>query len=187
MNSNVGSLDAIRERVLGGPAPVLVDVRTPAEFVRLHAPSARSLPLAKITPAAVEPLRDPDGRIYLTCQAGTRAATACRQLEAAGVRDLCLVEGGMVAWVAAGLPTVSTGKGVISLERQVRMAAGFLVVLGCLLSWLVQPALLLISVFVGAGLIFSGITGFCGMGVLLSKMPWNTHGAAPSVCRAASR
>lgn len=82
------------------------------------------------------------------------------------------VEGGTLAWEGAGLPVVR-GRRVISLERQVRIAAGALVVAGVLLGWLVHPAFLGLSAFVGAGLVFAGVTDTCGMGLLLARMPWN--------------
>jgi rhodanese-related sulfurtransferase len=82
------------------------------------------------------------------------------------------VEGGTDAWEQAGLPVVR-GHKVISLDRQVRMAAGLLVLLGVGLSFLVHPAFSALSAFVGAGLLFAGITDTCGMAMLLAKMPWN--------------
>ena len=173
MGRNTLSPADLRERMTNGPQPILVDVRTPAEFARIHAPSAHSMPLGSLNVAAIEQFRNPDGRIYLICQSGTRASMACRQLESSGIRDLWLVEGGMAGWIAAGLPTVTTRSGGISLERQVRIGAGSLVLLGCLLAWLITPSFILLSAFVGAGLVFAGITDICGMAILLGKLPWN--------------
>ena len=82
------------------------------------------------------------------------------------------VEGGTLAWEKAGLPVVP-GKKAISLERQVRIAAGLLVLLGTAFGWFVHPAFLGLSAFVGAGLVFAGVTDTCGMGMLLARMPWN--------------
>lgn len=186
MDIAIAPLAAIQQEILSGTEPVLVDVRTPGEFARLHVPFAHSLPLESLTPSAVEQFRNSDDPIYLICQASTRAATAYRQLQNAGVRGLRVVEGGMTAWASAGLPTVTSGSGAISLERQVRIAAGSLVLLGCLLSWLVQPLFLLIAAFVGAGLIVAGITDVCGMGILLGKLPWNARSSAPRTCGSAS-
>ncbi|MBO0696981.1 MAG: DUF2892 domain-containing protein, partial [Zavarzinella sp.] len=93
-------------------------------------------------------------------------------LLAAGCPDVMNVEGGTAAWAAAGLPVVR-GRKAVSLERQVRIAAGLLVVLGAVLGWLVHPAFVGLSAFVGAGLVFAGVTDTCGMGMLLARMPWN--------------
>jgi rhodanese-related sulfurtransferase len=92
------------------------------------------------------------------------------------------VEGGTVACAAAGLPVVR-GRKAVSLERQVRIAAGLLVVLGVALGWLVHPALVGLSAFVGAGLVFAGVTDTCGMGMLLARMPWNRSGKS-DICTA---
>lgn len=173
MSANVVPLADLRERMNRGLEPILVDVRTPGEFARLHAAGARSMPLDQLNPVSISAdCRSSDGRIYVLCHSGTRATTACQQLLNAGISDVCVVEGGTQAWQAAGLPIV-TGRGAISLERQVRIAAGSLVLLGCLLAWLIKPQFILLSAFVGAGLIFAGITDICGMGILLGKLPWN--------------
>lgn len=172
-----------------GSTPIVVDVRTPGEFARTHVAGARSMPLNTLNLAQVSSeCRNTDGRIYLMCQGGSRAVTACEKLAEAGIADAYVIEGGMNAWVASGLPVVSTGRGPISLERQVRITAGSLVLLGFLLAWLVHPYFLGLSAFIGAGLVFAGVTDFCGMGILLSKMPWNNAAAAPtSTCRPCSR
>ncbi len=162
-------------RVSGGEAADLLDVRTPAEFAAQHAAGARSLPLDRLDAAAFLRERESAGArtIYLLCQSGKRAAMAAEKLTAAGCCTAVVVEGGTAAWVAAGLPCESTGRGVISLERQVRIAAGALVLTGIVLGWFVHPLFVWLSAFVGAGLIFAGITDFCGMGLLMAKMPWN--------------
>lgn len=93
-------------------------------------------------------------------------------LAAAGVEAVVNVEGGTHAWTDAGLPVVR-GKKAISLERQVRIGAGFLVVVGVVLGWLADAACASLAAFVGAGLVFAGVTDTCGMGRLLARMPWN--------------
>jgi rhodanese-related sulfurtransferase len=165
----------IYRRISGGEAADLIDVRSPGEFARQHAAGARSLPLDQLDPAAFLRERESaNGRpIYLICQSGKRAAMAADKLVAAGCTNAVIVDGGTVAWEEAGLPCESTGRGVISLERQVRIATGVLVLTGIILAWSVNPQFIWLSAFVGAGLIFAGITDFCGMGLLLAKMPWN--------------
>lgn len=151
----------------------LIDVRTPVEFREVHAEIARNVPLDRLDPAEwVKSQSDPaGGPVYVICRSGNRGAQACQRLVAAGIENIVNVEGGTQAWEAAGL-TVVRGKKAISLERQVRIAAGFLVLAGIGLAWL-HPAFLALSAFVGAGLIFAGITDTCGMGMLLARMPWN--------------
>ena len=86
-----------------------------------------------------------------------------------------IIAGGTKAWIDAGLPVTRSEVQVISLERQVRIAAGSLVLVGAVLGWLVHPGFFGLSAFVGAGLVFAGITDFCGMGLLLARLPWNTR------------
>ena len=93
------------------------------------------------------------------------------------------VDGGTNAWVEAGLP-VERGKQTISLERQVRIAAGLLVLTGAALAFFVHPYLIGLSAFVGAGLVFAGVTDTCGMGLLLARMPWNRAAPGPATCAA---
>jgi len=155
-------------------APALLDVRTPVEYDEVHVPGTFNEPLDLLQPRAlVESGRLPAGQpFYILCRSGARAGKAAAKFEAEGYSNAVVVEGGTLAWIEAGFP-VNRGKAkVISLERQVRIAAGSLVLAGFLLSFL-HPALIYLSAFVGAGLIFAGITDFCGMGLLLAKMPWN--------------
>lgn len=144
---------------------MLIDVRTPAEYRAVHAVGARNVPLDQLDPKALS------GRVYVICKSGARSRKACDQLRQAGVEAYC-VEGGTDAWAASGLP-VNRSQGAISLERQVRIAAGALVLLGIVLAWLVHPAMIAVSAFVGAGLMFAGVTDTCGMAMLLARMPWN--------------
>jgi rhodanese-related sulfurtransferase len=125
-----------------------------------------------------------DQPLYIFCRSGNRAKQAADKLEKGGYQQCHVVEGGTIAWVEAGLP-VTRGTGtVISLERQVRIAAGTLVVSGVLLAYFVNPAFIWLSGFIGAGLTFAGITDKCGMGMLIARMPWNQHGEAARLGRA---
>ena len=152
----------------------LIDVRTPVEYRELHATDARNVPLDRLDPVALMQARNglKDEPLYLICRSGSRGRQACEKFLAAGFPNVVNVEGGTLAWAECGLPVVR-GKKAISLERQVRMAAGLLVLLGALLGWLVHPAFVGLAAFVGAGLVFAGITDTCGMGMLLARMPWN--------------
>lgn len=152
----------------------LIDVRTPAEFREVHVDFARNVPLDQLDPKAVLETRNGSAGepLYVICKSGGRARQACEKFQAAGFDNVVNVEGGTTAAVAAGLPVVR-GKKAMSLERQVRIAAGSLVLLGIILGFKVSPYLFGLSGFVGAGLVFAGITDTCGMGMLLARMPWN--------------
>jgi rhodanese-related sulfurtransferase len=157
-----------------GQSIELIDVRTPAEFRECHATLARNVPLDSLDPQSI--LKSQNGSretpFYIICQSGNRAQKACEKLHAGGLSQIVNVEGGTKAWQKAGMPVVR-GKKAISLERQVRIAAGTLVLVGAILGWWVHPSLMGLSAFVGAGLIFSGITDSCAMAMVLAKMPWN--------------
>jgi rhodanese-related sulfurtransferase len=164
-------LEALRRQ---GRTIELIDVRTPVEYREVHAEPARLVPLDALDPKALMEARNGtrDEPLYLICRSGSRGRQACERFHAAGYTNVVNVEGGTQAWEQAGLPVVRGKKG-ISLERQVRIAAGALVVLGTALGAFVHPAFLAVAAFVGAGLIFAGVTDTCGMGMLLARMPWN--------------
>ena len=152
----------------------LIDVRTPIEYREVHVEIARNVPLDQLDAAALMHGRigTANEPLYLICRSGSRGQQACEKFLAAGFTNVVNVEGGTLACVEAGLPVVR-GKKAISLERQVRIAAGSLVLLGAVLGWFVHPGFIGLSAFIGAGLVFSGITGTCGMGMILARMPWN--------------
>lgn len=152
----------------------LIDVRTPAEFRELHVDFARNIPLDRLDPKAIQADRNGHANepLFVICRSGSRGKQACERLLAAGLANVVNVEGGTLACESAGLPVVR-GKKAMSLERQVRIAAGFLVSLGAVLALTVHPYFAALSAFVGAGLIFAGITDTCGMAMILARMPWN--------------
>jgi rhodanese-related sulfurtransferase len=155
---------------------MLIDVRTPAEYAKVHADGAMLMPLGGLDPAAVRSrLRDGSESVFVICHSGSRSAKACETLDKAGIAALA-VEGGTQAWEKLGLPVRRLGGKVISLERQVRIGAGSLVLIGAILSLTVHPWFLALAIFVGGGLVFAGITDFCGMGLILARMPWNRRG-----------
>lgn len=162
----------LRSQLMEGSPLQLLDVRTPVEFRELHAEPARNLPLDRLDPAEVARNTKPDEPLYVICRSGGRGRQACERLAAAGLANVVNIEGGTLAWEQAGLPVVRGAK-VISLERQVRIAAGALVLLGAVLAFAVHPYFIGLSAFVGAGLIFAGMTDTCGMGLILARMPWN--------------
>jgi rhodanese-related sulfurtransferase len=161
----------------------LIDVRTPVEYRELHVAAARNVPLDRLDPAALMQGRNgnKDQPLYLICRSGSRGRQACEKFLAAGFTNIINIEGGTLACVESGLPIIR-GKKAISLERQVRIAAGLLVLVGAMLGWLVHPVFVGLSAFVGAGLVFAGITDTCGMGMLLARMPWNQVKDTASPC-----
>jgi rhodanese-related sulfurtransferase len=160
----------------------LLDVRTPAEHSQIHVPGVHLIPLDRLDPAqlAASGGFSKDKPVYILCQSGGRAKQAAAKLEQSGFEKCSVVEGGTSAWAAAGLPVNRGSSRVISLERQVRIAAGFLVFSGVILSQVVNPAFIWLSGFVGAGLIFAGATDWCGMGMLIARMPWNQGSSCSS-------
>lgn len=168
------SASALAQRCRNGQSCDLIDVRTPLEFRDAHVEFARNVPLDQLEPESIMRARNGNSGepLYVVCQLGGRSQMACQEFHKKGFTNVVNVEGGTQACEAAGLPLVR-GKKAISLERQVRIVAGSLVLIGMLLGWQVHPALYGLSAFIGAGLLFAGISNTCGMGMLLSKMPWN--------------
>ncbi len=163
----------LHDVVQAGKPVELIDVRTPVEFREVHVDFAKNLPLDQLDAAQLAAGRNGAGQpLYVICRSGARATQACQKISAAGYGNVVVVEGGTQAWDRAGLPVVR-GKKCISLERQVRIAAGSLVLLGSALGYFVHPYFIGLAAFVGAGLTFAGITDTCGMGMLLARMPWN--------------
>ena len=162
---------------------VFIDVRTPAEYGEAHITGAVLQPLSNLDVHAVEKLAAGKDRCVLVCRSGNRARQAAEKLS--GTRpNVVVLEGGVAAWEAAGLPLVR-GQKAMSLERQVRIAAGSLVLLGVLVGAFIAPWGYAISAFIGAGLVFSGITDTCGMAMVIARMPWNNRNAGCTASRCA--
>ena len=162
--------------VVGSGRGTLVDVRTPAEFGEVHATGAQLVPLDVLDRHAVEVARGANaGPVYLLCASGIRATKAAEKLCNVGLDEVVVVEGGTNAWVAAGLPVIR-GRKTISIERQVRIGAGSFVLIGTALGRFVHPGFYLLAVFVGAGLVFAGVTDICGLAIVLAQAPWNRSG-----------
>jgi rhodanese-related sulfurtransferase len=147
----------------------VIDVREPMEYAGGHIVGSLNVPLSRITKADL-----PRGPLVLVCHSGNRSAQALAQLQQQGhAYPLADLEGGVPAWQQAGLPVRKLKNAPLPLMRQVQITAGSLVLLGLILSNVVAPAWILLSWFVGAGLVFAGVSGFCGMARLLALMPWN--------------
>jgi rhodanese-related sulfurtransferase len=153
---------------------LIVDIRERDEFCREHIPDAISLPLSEILAGAKLAGSSPAQPVIFHCQAGSRtrqnADALTRLAEPARV---ILMDGGINAWNQAGLPTVKVSKQPLPLMRQVQIAAGSLILAGVIAGYSISPGFFLLPAFVGAGLTFAGISGWCGMAILLEKMPWN--------------
>ncbi len=162
----------------GSLAPMVVDVRTPAEFRAVHLVPSISLPLGEIGRRRAELPRDRE--LVLVCRTGARARLAAERLTDWRARVL---EGGLAAWQEAGLPIVM-GKAHMSLERQVRIAAGALACAGGVLAVTLSPWFGLLPAFVGAGLVYAGVTDRCGMAMVLAKLPYNRGGDGAGTCAA---
>ncbi|MFM2166070.1 MAG: hypothetical protein RIS79_441 [Verrucomicrobiota bacterium] len=149
----------------------LIDVREPVEHAESHVSGAKLLPLGQIEARCGE--LDKSEPVMVMCQAGKRGAAAADKLRALGFSDVRNLEGGILAWKSAGLPCATGSKAVMPLMRQVQITIGFFVLLGSLLTVYVDPRWIYLCMFFGAGLMFAGLSGFCGLAMVLAKMPWN--------------
>jgi rhodanese-related sulfurtransferase len=173
MPSTINAIDA-KGRIARGAA-CLVDVREPLEHARECIPGALSMPLSSFDAEALRSaLREKSGTaLIFHCQSGRRTAESAAQLAACGVADCYILKDGLNGWKAAGFGTAIDRSKPIELQRQVQIAAGSLVLIGLVLSLSLSSWLLAIPAFVGGGLIFAGLSGWCGMAKLLAVMPWN--------------
>ena len=167
------------------PSTRVLDVRTPGEFEAEHIAGAYNVPLDTLEEHGQEIRASVTSPVVLVCRSGQRARRAEAALKAAGMSNLHVLEGGMSAWVAAGQP-VRRGAKRMSLERQVRIAAGALAASGGFLALFVNPLFAAIPAFVGSGLVFAGVTDTCAMGMLIAKLPYNRPASCdvPAMVRA---
>ncbi|QDU79680.1 Inner membrane protein YgaP [Polystyrenella longa] len=174
--------EEVHRKLKSGEQIKLIDVRTPAEFQEVHATPAENHPLDQLDFETLKQLASQsDQPLYVLCKSGTRGKMACEKMMAAGIDNVVNMEGGTNAWMEQGYEVVRGESKVISLERQVRIAAGSLVLIGVAAGWFLHPAFYGLSAFVGAGLVFAGVTDTCGMAMMLGRMPWN------QVCRPAAQ
>ena len=159
----------------------LLDVRTPGEYAVAHVPGARLLPLDDLhAPTFLEQRSAPEKPVFVICQTNRRARQAIKKFQGAGFDRCVLVEGGTQAWMEAGLPVNRATSPAVPLMRQVHVAAGLISGVGAALALTVNPRFAFVPLFTGCGLLVAGLTGFCGLALLLAKMPWNRLGR----CRA---
>lgn len=165
-----------------GRLPDLLDVRTPPEYASAHVPGARLRPLDQLKAEALLAHHKPGTPIYILCQTGARASKAIAQLKRAGCDDCVLVEGGTQAWIDAGLPVHRGRRTTLPLMRQVQIVVGSLSAAGAILALTVNPWFAILPLVLGCGLLFAGLTGMCGMAVVLAKMPWNRGQTSSCEC-----
>lgn len=153
---------------------LLVDIRGADEHARECIPGARNCPVNEMGKLGAGA-----GPVVFYCRTGNRTAVNSARLAAAAGCEAYAIEGGIDAWKQAGLPVRTDRSRPIEIQRQVQLAAGSLVLLGVLLGLSGYPAFYALAGFVGAGLVFAGLTGWCGMAMLLSRMPWNRDAMNP--------
>ncbi len=161
------------KRLLDEGRAILVDIRDPNEYAREHILGARLVPLGSLDTHDFDRDRAAGKAAIFQCQSGRRTAMNAARLVAAGFKDTYVIEGGLNGWRAAGLPSHVDRAQPIEMQRQVQITAGSLVLLGVVLAAVVSQWFVLLSGFVGGGLVFAGVSGTCAMANLLAYMPWN--------------
>lgn len=155
---------------------IIIDVRTPGEFAGGHLPGALNIPLDRVQRALPDIRHAAErGDVLVVCASGARSENACRVLAENGVTAATL-SGGTGAWAADGHELhrpQGTSRATWGMERQVRLTAGALVLLGLLLGLVVHPAFQIVSAGIAGGLVFSALTNTCGMAAMLAKLPHN--------------
>lgn len=170
--SELKTISPARAAELVRKGAVLIDIREADEHAREHIPGARHHALSRID--AESPARGGDEVLVFHCRSGARTMGNASRLSAASRNcETYILEGGLDAWKKAGLPVTLDRSQPIDIMRQAQIVAGSLVLIGVLLGAFVTPGFYALSGFVGAGLLFAGTTGFCGMAHLLALMPWN--------------
>lgn len=170
----------LHRRLATGQPAYLLDVRTSGEFAAAHVPGATLIPLAELDAAAFCREHTAHQPVYVLCQSGGRARRAIEKLQGAGFNGCVLVEGGTQAWMDAGLPVNRGESKVLPLMRQVQIVVGAVSAIGAALALTVNPKFALIPLVTGGGLLFAGVTGFCGLALVLAKMPWNKRTSCDS-------
>jgi rhodanese-related sulfurtransferase len=173
---------ALAARLGTGNGVELLDVRTPSEYASAHVPGARLIPLSELKTEAFLARHRPGTPIFVLCQSGARAMKAIEQLEGAGCEDCFLVEGGTQAWIEAGLPVHRGARSVLPIMRQVQIVVGSLSAAGAILALAANRWFAVVPLLLGCGLLFAGITGLCGLALMLARMPWNRGQASCSDC-----
>jgi rhodanese-related sulfurtransferase len=169
MSTRVISPQEAQQVLNSGRDHVALDVRTPVEFGASHVPGFRNLPVTELEKAEFAECCKP---VVLMCRSGKRAEMAAQKL--AGIPgELLIINGGIEGWQSAGLPVEQSHAAPMSLERQVQVTIGTILLLATAAGVLVHPYAFYVAGFIGAGLLFAGLTGTCALGMLIARMPWN--------------
>jgi rhodanese-related sulfurtransferase len=163
---------ALEEMLAQAPGTRLLDVRTPGEYETVRIRGAYNVPLDQLGEHAEEIRATVDEPVVLICQSGARARKAEEALKNCSMTNLHVLDGGVNGWVAAGMAVERAAKRM-SLERQVRIAAGAMAAVGAVLALVVNPLFAFVPAFVGGGLVFAGVTDTCGMAMVLSRLSYN--------------
>lgn len=168
------TITPVEAKAMKDSGAVIIDIREPDEYAREHIVGARNAPISKLNGAPVH--QQGDVVIY-HCKSGMRTEANAHLLPTESC-EAYVLEGGLEAWKSAGLKVETDRSKPIEIMRQVQIAAGSLVIVGVALGAIVNPAFYALSAFVGAGLVFAGVSGFCGMAKVLGMMPWNRRASA---------
>lgn len=173
---------ATLKRWMDGGEAVVIDVREPAEHAAENIRGATLVPFGAVKKAALPESKGK--KLVIHCRSGKRSINACEKLLAEDPNlELYYLEGGISAWGEAGHSLASSGKFFLPLDRQVQLSIGLAVLMGSLLAYFVNPLFFLLTGFFGAGLTFAGLSGFCGLAIVMAKMPWNQNiGGSASCC-----
>jgi len=155
---------------------VILDVRTDVEFAEKHIADSKHLALDRLKESVGQ--LDPSRQHLLLCLSGKRASKAVEILAGNGFAHLWVIDGGIDAWEKSGLPIERSERRTLPLMRQVQLVIGVLALTGSLLAIFVNPLFAILPAFLGAGLTLAGSTGWCGLALLLAKMPWNCGAAS---------
>ena len=172
----------LRDAMAGDTPPTVIDVRSGAEYSSVHIPGSYNVPLPLLAEHGEELASRLPGQVVLICQSGNRARQACERLGSVGVdpATVTVLDGGIAGYAAAG-GEVTRGRGPWAMDRQVRMAAGSLVLAGVTASKLVSPRFVYLAGAIGAGLTFSAASNSCAMAAALARMPWNRTADEPQL------
>lgn len=163
------SVQTVRDLIAQGA--MLIDIRSVDEYAREHIAEARHIPMERISENML--YGSTDSAVIFYCRSGNRTRANAQVLASCITCKGYVLEGGLDAWKKAGLAVKADPSQPLELQRQVQISTGLLIVLGTILGTKISPWFLLLSGFVGAGLVFAGVSGFCGLAHALMLMPWN--------------